>query len=122
MINFKNNGYNTNFLHDDSASSLLSFEKTNNGLPHENDTYHCISNGDPVRLSGDFNCFQTASNYSSSLSNPSNETHGSESAYGWLYSDATLMAENFPESETQVETASFQKRPLNKVRSFSISF
>ncbi|XP_040371833.1 putative transcription factor bHLH086 isoform X2 [Rosa chinensis] len=111
VINFKNNGYNSSFIHDNSAS-LLSFEKSNNGITHDNDSYNCISRIDPVRLSGDFNCFQTASNNSSSLSNPSNESHGSElgSAYGWLYSDATLMAESFPESETQVEAA-FQKRP-----------
>nr|WKE35249.1 basic helix-loop-helix family protein [Rosa persica] len=111
VINFKNKGYNSSFIYDNSAS-LLSFEKSNNGITHDNDSYNCISRVDPVRLSGDFNCFQTASNYSSSLSNPSNESHGSElgSAYGWLYSDATLMAESFPESETQVE-ATFQKRP-----------
>ncbi|KAM5558052.1 putative transcription factor bHLH086 [Rosa sericea] len=111
VINFKNTGYNSSFIHDNSAS-LLSFEKNNSGITHDNDSYNCISRVNPVRLSGDFNCFQTASNYSSSLSNPSNESHGSElgSAYGWLYSDATLMAESFPESETQVE-ASFQKRP-----------
>ncbi|XP_050369335.1 putative transcription factor bHLH086 [Argentina anserina] len=111
VINFKNNNaYNSSFIHDKSASSLLSFEKTNNGLPHDNDSYNCIPTVDPVRVSGDFNCFQTASNYSSSLLNPSHESHGSESAYGWVYSDATLMAENFPESETQGEAA-LQKRP-----------
>ncbi|KAK9951095.1 hypothetical protein M0R45_006555 [Rubus argutus] len=118
VINFKNNS----FFHDNSASSLLSFEKNdhnsltnylkaNNAINHdENDaTYHCIS-VDPNRLSGDFNCF-LASNYSS-LSNPSKENHGSElgSAYGWLYSEATLMADSFIESETNAQAA-FQKRP-----------
>lgn len=115
VINFKNNS----FFHDNSASSLLSFEKNDqNSLTNylktnhdENDaTYHCIS-VDPNRLSGDFNSFQTASNYSS-ISNPSKENHGSElgSAYGWLYSEATLMADSFIESETNAQAA-FQKRP-----------
>lgn len=119
VINFKNNS----FFDDNSASSLLSFEKndhnsvtnylkTNNAIDDDDNdtTYHCIS-VDPNRLSGDFNCFQTASNYSS-LSNPSKESHGSElgSAYGWLYSEATLMADSFIESETHAQAA-FQKRP-----------
>lgn len=118
VINFKSNDYTSSFTHDNSAS-LLSFEKTNNSITHDHDSYNCINSVDTVRLSGDFNCFQTASTYNSSSSNPSNEGHGSElgSAYGWLYSDATLMAESFPEPETQVG-ASFQKRPHKVLSGF----
>ncbi|CAB4304146.1 unnamed protein product [Prunus armeniaca] len=114
VINFKSSGYNSFFQ---NSESLLSFEKNSkqnilktrndkdehfncdDDLHHGNYQWnHTASVSDP-RLSGDFNCFQTASNYSS-MPNTSKDDHGDE-AYGWLYSEATVVADGFQEPESQ---------------------
>ncbi|KAM1114415.1 hypothetical protein ACFX13_047974 [Malus domestica] len=119
LINFKSGYYN-------SGESLLSFDKNKqssqsiylNGSTSkddcDSDLYHgsysqwnqMAGIGDP-RLSGDFSCLQTASNYSSSIPNTSKEDHGDHEAYAWLHSEAS---DSFQEPDEQ--KAGFHKRPI----------
>ncbi|KAJ4848320.1 hypothetical protein Tsubulata_003713 [Turnera subulata] len=56
------------------------------------------------RLSEELNCFQTASNLNSTMTNTEIESQGD-----WLYSDATIVADSIQESGTQDNN--FLKRP-----------
>ena len=117
VINF------TGFVtHSSDDQSLLSFDQQIIGhrtLNHKEE-YYSATNPDPnytwsnhnPRFSSDFNCFQTASDRGIQ--------HGGDGSYGWLYSEATVVADSFEESEAQ-ESAGFHKRPhvvINKLTNF----
>ncbi|XP_062104876.1 putative transcription factor bHLH086 [Humulus lupulus] len=101
--------------------SLLSFDKPMAGPGQRDSNNHtkeeyyssCATNPDQSypwnnhnpRFSSDYNCFQTASD-------KGNQHGGSaDGSCGWLYSEATVIADSFEESGTQ-ESAGFHKRPI----------
>lgn len=107
VINFT--GFVTNSSDD---QSLLSFDQQVIGHRPSNhkEEYYSATNPDQSypwnnhnpRFSSDFNCFQTASD--------KGNQNGGDGSYGWLYSEATVIADSFEESGTQ-ESAGFHKRP-----------
>ncbi|CAL0301438.1 unnamed protein product [Lupinus luteus] len=119
VINFKAN----NLMQPNE--SLLSFQHTrlihNNSYLKDNieNEYYCgwennlnnqISprNTEDLRLGQDFNCFQTASSYSSIINSAKEKQHG-ESSFGWLYSEPTTLAESLQEPGAQEQV--MKKRP-----------
>ena len=131
LINFKNGYGNGNFMHG-TCESLLSFEqterssqnsflKTNNhkeeysmwegnfsDQSYQRNEISSKCSSEP-RLLAEFNCFQTASNYSSITSATTKESQHEDGAYGWLYSEEPVDTDSIQESGTH-ET-SFHKRP-----------
>lgn len=103
-IDFKS-GY-ANIMH--TCESLLSFEqseqqasqnsfsKINN---HKAESYS-MWEGNP-RLLEELSCFQTASNYSSITNTTTKDSQqGDHGTYGWLYSEATVVADSIQDSGT----------------------
>ncbi|KAL5570793.1 hypothetical protein UlMin_020390 [Ulmus minor] len=113
VINFK--GYN-GFLA--NGESLLSFEQ-NQRANSQNSSNWDSPNLDQSypwnlikipRFSSDYNCFQTASDYSSLSSTTSKGNQNGDGSYGWLYSEEkTVAAESFEESG--IKEPGFNKRP-----------
>ncbi|KAF4354216.1 hypothetical protein G4B88_005661 [Cannabis sativa] len=114
VINFT--GFVTNNSCDDH--SLLSFGQRASNNPTAKEEYYSSSsatnnpdqsnytwNNHNPRFSSDYNCFQTASD-------KGNQHGGSaDGSYGWLYSEATVIADSFEESGTQDQSPGFHKRP-----------
>lgn len=118
LIDFKS-GYG-NFMH--ACDSLLSFEQSeraslNSSLKANNhkDEYsrwagNCSHNyrrnqigpkcSSDQRLLEEFNSLQTASNYSSITNTSTKDDDHGDGAYGWLYSEATVVADSIQESGT----------------------
>ncbi|KAM4087742.1 hypothetical protein ACB094_07G018700 [Castanea mollissima] len=131
LINFKNGYGNGNFMHS-SCESLLSFEqserssqnsflKTNNhkeeysmweghfsDQSYQRNQISSKCSSEP-RLLAEFNCFQTASNYSSITNTTTKENQHEDGAYGWLYSEEPVDTDRIHESGTH--DTSFHKRP-----------
>ncbi|KAE9594396.1 hypothetical protein Lal_00001302 [Lupinus albus] len=117
VINFKDN----NLMQ--PSESLLSFQHNSYLKDNIENEYYCsvwennlhhnqiISpsrNTEDLRLVQDFNCFQTASGYSSIINSAKEKQHG-ESSFGWLYSEPTTLAESLQEPASQEQV--MKKRP-----------
>ncbi|XP_015880191.3 putative transcription factor bHLH086 [Ziziphus jujuba] len=142
VINFKN-GYSTaTSTGIINTTSLLSFEQTHERANSQNCNYlkpsstshkdvDHYSNWDDhhnyewnnhhhhhqvinPRISGELNCFQTASDYgsvdnSTAAGKDFQNQHGGDGSYGWLYSESTISADSFDESATH-EASRIHKR------------
>ncbi|KAE8021994.1 hypothetical protein FH972_007835 [Carpinus fangiana] len=123
LIDFKSgyaNNNNNNIMH--SCESLLSFEQSEEGAfskihNHKAHEYSMWEGSfsqispkcsaiDP-RLLEELSCFQTASNYSSTTKDTKQGDH--HATYGWLYSEATVVADHTIHDSGTHQT-SFHKR------------
>ncbi|OIW14171.1 hypothetical protein TanjilG_21311 [Lupinus angustifolius] len=114
LINFNAN----NLMH--PTESLLSFHLKDNIQNEycvwENNLHQGYSQCDQIsprntgelRMVQDFNCFQTASGYSS-IMNCAKEKQYGESSYGWLYSEPTTLVDSLQEPGAQEQV--IKKRP-----------
>lgn len=96
--------------------SLLRFDPAK-----EDQIYDNNRNLNP-RFDSDYGCFQTDSDYGSSITDcavvNNGSKDGSDGSYGWLYSDSTVTTDHtFDESVAQ-DSAGYNKRP-NMVFCFS---
>lgn len=103
LINFKTSAY-SNLMQ--ASESVLSFQHSRlweNNLHQGYNHWNQISprSTSDLRLVQDFNCFQTASGYSSIINNAKEKQHV-ESSYAWLYSEPTTsLADSIQESGAQ---------------------
>ncbi|XP_050262847.1 putative transcription factor bHLH086 isoform X2 [Quercus robur] len=89
----------------EEAHSLINFKNGDQSYQRTEISSKCSSE---PRLLVEFNCFQTASNYSSITSTTTKENQHEDGAYGWLYSEEPVDTDSIQESGTH-ET-SFHKR------------
>nr|XP_023882917.1 putative transcription factor bHLH086 isoform X2 [Quercus suber] len=104
LINFKNGFLKTN----NHKEEYSMWEGNFSDQSYQRNEISSKCSSDP-RLLAEFNCFQTASNYSSITSTTTKENQHEDGAYGWLYSEEPVDNDSIQESATH-ET-SFHKRP-----------
>ncbi|KAJ1396798.1 Myc-type, basic helix-loop-helix [Sesbania bispinosa] len=63
-----------------------------------------------LHLVQDFNCFQTASGYSSIVNSAKEKQHG-QSSYGWLYSEPIMHVDSLQNQKSIIEESVLKKRP-----------
>jgi hypothetical protein len=85
------------FEQNEQQASQNSFSKINN---HKAAESYSMWEGNP-RLLEELSCFQTASNYSSITNTTTKDSQqGDHGTYGWLYSEATVVADSIQDSRT----------------------
>ncbi|KAK7290190.1 hypothetical protein RIF29_04431 [Crotalaria pallida] len=109
LLNFQHSMlvHNNSYLTDNIPNEYCVWE---NNLHQDYNQWNQISprSSADLRPVQDFNCFQTASGYSSMMNSAKEKQHG-ESSYGWLYSEPTNFADSLLEPGAQEHV--MKKRP-----------